>query len=265
MFVREGNGHFKDNAVYIPNGAFATATGSVGGKDVSAGREMKIGAYPGFGTGTSSIWYSSAGRDGARAAKANAVYLRTGHFSVKGSLSSGDDLLAGEKVILEAFPNYGKGTASMWFSKIGKGKINSNTVYLEQGDLRTEVGNVDSAKDISSKKFRIRSSKFYGEGEASLVYSSRGSAKYRQNTLYASSGFEAQEGSIEAKKSLVTGRHLEIKAYPGFGSGAAKLWYSQRAPDSDSGYDDSGSTYTGSRFQDKERLLLQWPWNSSAS
>jgi hypothetical protein len=230
MFIGEGKGRLKDNSLYVTDN-FSTQDGSIGGAVVQAKREFVMHAAAGFGTGKTALWYSRVGK---RNFRSNTVYQRHGDFATqRGSLKS-KDITAGQRLAIRAAPNYGKGTAYFWFCRVGKGKINSNTVYLKEGDLHAQEGSVTSARDIIvGRHLKLGAVAPYGKGEAKLWFVKKGSGKYRTNTAYMSSSFGVQAGSIEAFKHVSTNRFLEVGAFPGFGTGKAQLWYSRRVTNQD--------------------------------
>jgi len=228
-YVGAGKAPFKSNTVYLQSGNFATQQGSISAKyDVHASQYLRLSALEGYGTGETQFWYAKLERNGYGP---DTTYLKTGDFSVlDGSISAAKNVVAGRSVEIRAWPGYGSGSANLWYSQSGKADFKPNSLYLKSGDFRTEVGSIVAAKDIvAGRAVKVMSLPGHGRGEAELFYSHTAKGSFSAETLYLKSGdFRTQHGSIFAGDSLRTSKYLEIRAYPGFGSGSAKFWHSNK-------------------------------------
>jgi hypothetical protein len=230
-----GKNEFAPNSLYLKGGDFRTEAGSiVSAQDVHATRYLGVHALPGHGSGTAELWYSDTAQ-GKYAAKS--LYLKSGDFRTeKGSIISGQDLEASRYITLNALEGFGSGAASLWYCNREQDGYNFNSLYLKSGDFRTEKGSIVASADVVATEY-LKLSAFpgYGQGTAELWYSATGKDTYRSETLYLSHGdFSTKTGSIRAGKDLSAGRYLEIRAWPGHGSGTAKLWHGKKE-DSSSG------------------------------
>jgi len=234
FYIGEGRGSLQDDSLYVADGGFGTQIGSMAAKlDVIADKRLALKARTGFGTGQSTFAYVNAGK-----AKrvGNTMYLQSGNIATQdGSAVSSSDVTAAEYLVIKAKSRYGDGEARFWFSRVGKGAVESNTVYLKAANLHTQGGSIMSQADIKiGRHLKIGAMPLYGDGVAKMFYIGDGSGKYSSNTLYATNSFGSQTGSVVSKKNVATNRWLKIGAFPGFGSGSANLWYCHRAALSDS-------------------------------
>ena len=84
------------HSVYVSEGNdFRTEDGSIyAGKDLVAGKALRIDAWPGFGDGSAEFWFAKRAR---KTYKSNTLYLRSGDFTTQeGSISASDSLIAGK-------------------------------------------------------------------------------------------------------------------------------------------------------------------------
>jgi len=235
-FAKRAQKAFRANTVYLQKGDFRTQKGSIiSSQDVEAGRYLQLAAYPGYGVGTAKLWYAAARRTkGGAQYEAKTLYLKEGDIAAqKGSIFAKKDVLAGRYLSLKAFPKYGHGTAQFWYVAAGKSPFRSNTVYLKTGDFATQAGSIVSKKDVTAAgSLRIGAMKGYGQGEAKLWFAQSQKNGFGPNSLYLKNGdFRTEVGSIMAAKSVTAGRFVEVNAWPGFGNGAAQLWFSKAGKD----------------------------------
>jgi len=143
---------------------------------------------------------------------------------------AGKDLEAHRYISINALPGYGSGKTSLWYCNNAQNGYKYNSLYLKSGDFRTEKGSIVASKDVvATEKLKLSSAPGYGEGTAELWYSQTGRGDHRSNTLYLTHGdFRTQHGSIYAEKDLHVGRYLEVSAWPGHGSGTARLWHGKK-------------------------------------
>jgi hypothetical protein len=235
-FAKRARKAFRANTVYLQKGDFRTQKGSVySSQDVHAGRFMQLAAFPGYGSGVARLWYAAAAKSkGATKFAPKTLYLKDGDFATqRGSLVAAKDVVAQRYLSVNAFPKYGRGTAQFWYVAAGKSPFKSNTVYLKDGDLATQKGSISAKNDVSASRYlRLSALKGYGKGEAKFWFAETAKNGLGPNTVYLKNGdLRTQSGSIMASKSVIAGRFVEIKAWPGFGNGAAQLWYSQAGKD----------------------------------
>jgi hypothetical protein len=231
-YVKRARKTFKANTVYLRSGDFRTQKGSMyAAADVQAGRYLQVSARKGFGQGVASFWFSASGKTKtSKRFSPNTVYLKKGDFATEqGSITAAKDAIARRYITINAFPKYGHGQARFWYVAAGKSPFRSRTVYLQSGDFATQRGSIFAKKDISASRYlRLAALKGHGTGEARLWYTKLAKNGFKADTLYLKSGnFRTQTGSIFASKDIVAGRAVKIEAYPGFGSGAAQLWFSK--------------------------------------
>jgi len=233
-FAKRGVKTYKSNTLYLRTGDFRTQEGSIYSSDsVRAGQYISLGAFPGFGDASSkaNFWFAASAKSDS-AFKSDTVYLQAGNLATqKGSIVSGQDVIASRFMTLKAFPNHGSGEASFMYSAAAKAPFKSNTVYLKVGNFGTQQGSIFSKNDIEVGQFlRIKSMNGYGEGESKLWYAKDTMNGFGPNTLYVNNGdLKTVEGSVVAAKDLIAGRSLKINAYPGLGSGTAELKFSKVA------------------------------------
>jgi len=225
-FVGAGKAPFKSNTVYLKDGHFATQAGSISAKyDVEASQYLRLKSIKGYGEGETQLWYAKSRRNGFGP---DTMYLKTGNLMASGgSIFAAKSLIAGRSVQIRAWPGYGSGSAHLWFAKAGNAEFKPNTLYLKDGNIRTQVGSIVSAKDLEAGRFlKVQSMPGHGTGEAQLFYSHTSKGTFAAKTLYLKSGdFRTQKGSIYAGNSLHASKYVEIRAFPGFGSGSVKLWH----------------------------------------
>lgn len=139
------------------------------------------------------------------------------------------NLQAARYLQVAAMPGYGSGMARLWYSQTGKGQHRSNTLYLSEGNFRTERGSVHAAKSLHAGRYlKIKAWPGHGRGYAKLWHSKTGHKGYGSDTLYLKSGhFMVQKGSLIASHDIQVGRYIKLGAMPGFGAGSTSLWYSQ--------------------------------------
>jgi len=228
-YSQVGKGDFKPDSLYLQGGDFRTETGSIySAQDVHANRYLAVNAMEGHGTGKAELWYSQNAR-GKYAA--NSLYLRKGDFRTEqGSVVAGQDLEAQRYISINALPGYGSGKTSLWYCNDAQDGYHYNSLYLKSGDFRTEKGSIVASKDIvATEKLKLSSASGHGEGTAELWYSQTGQGNTRSKTLYLTHGdFRTQHGSIYAAKDLHVGRYVEVSAWPGHGSGTARLWHGMK-------------------------------------
>jgi hypothetical protein len=233
MYVGAGKGTLKGRSLYIAASNFGTQRGSIVAKqDVTAGAQLKMAAKTGFGEGSGGFWFAQE----EDRKKGSTVYVgsKTGFETQKGSLS-GDEIVAGENLVLKSKARHGHGRAEFWFSKVGKGRLNSNTVYFRRGHFETQSGSIFSAKDLKADRYaKVSAMTLHGNGEAKMWFVADGAAKYKPNSFYVSSNMAIEDGSFESSKNVVAKRSLKIGASKGYGTGTSELWYSRRAATSDS-------------------------------
>jgi len=225
-YVGEGKAPYKSNTVYLKNGNLATQEGSIISKyDVEVGQKLRLSAMEGFGTGETSLWYAKDNRNGYGP---DAMYLSAGDLRTQeGSIIAGKNLIAGRKVQINAYPGMGSGSAELMYSNTKTADLESESLYLTNGDFRTRVGSIVAAGDLGAgRSVKIKSMLGNGVGEAELFYSHTAKAKFAARTLYLKDGdFRTQRGSIYAGDSLHASKYLQINAFPGFGEGTVKLWH----------------------------------------
>jgi len=222
------NANFEANSLYLTSGDFRTQLGSiVAAKDVSAGRSLIIKSTEGHGTGQAEIFYSHTAKNGF--AK-ETLYLKNGDFTTKaGSIRAGNTLFASKYVEINAYPGFGEGSAKLWHCNKEVEGFKPNSLYLKNGDFRTEDGSVHAKKDVVAGRYvTINAMEGFGTGSTRLWYSATGKDQYRSKSLYLDHGdFRTEAGSIHAAKDLHAGRYLKIQAWPGHGTGYAALWHSK--------------------------------------
>merc|ERR1711939_878548 len=222
------NNDYEANSLYLQSGDFRTQLGSiVAAKDISAGRSLKIKSAEGHGTGEAEIFYSHTAKNGF--AK-ETLYLKNGDFTTKsGSIRAGDTLFASKYLEISAFPGFGEGSVKLWHCNKEVEGFKPNSLYLKNGDFRTEDGSVHAKKDVVAGRYlTINAMEGYGSGSTRLWYSETGKDQYRSKSLYLDHGdFHTEAGSIHAAKDLHAGRYLKIQAWPGHGTGYAALWHSK--------------------------------------
>jgi len=225
-YVGAGKAPYKSNTLYLKNGNFATEAGSISAKyDVVAGQSIRINALEGYGSGETSLWYA---KESANGFPANTLFVKTGDiFASDGNVVANKNLVAGRAVQINAWPEYGAGMAELWYSETGKGDIASKSLYLKSGDFRTEAGSIVASKNlVAGESVQISSLPGHGTGFGELVYTETAKGGLAGKSLYVKSGdFRTMAGSIYSAKNLVASEYLEIRAFPGFGSGSAKLWH----------------------------------------
>lgn len=156
--------------------------------------------------------------------------MKDGDFRTQvGSIHSAADLSAGRYVKITAWPGHGTGDAKMWYSHTAKGSFAAKTLYLKEGDFRTQEGSIFAGNSIRASKYlTIEAFPGYGSGELKLWHCNEEKEGFKANSLYLQNGdFRAQAGSIYASEHLHTAKYLKIDAFPGYGSGTAKIWFSQ--------------------------------------
>lgn len=233
FYIEEGKGRLKDRSVYIARGNLEAQEGSVIAQDgnVVASRRLLLGAANGFGKRGDSedaeFWYAQVGKSEEKI-QADTVYMRKGNLATeKGDIVAATDVVASEYLVLNEDSASGNGKAKMWYSAVGMEKFNSETVYVQNGDLSTFTGSVISKGDVTANRYlKINAKEFYGDGAGKMFYISQGSGQYTSNTMYVSSSIGTEVGDIESKKDLVTNRYLVI----GTGDaktkdGGGRLWY----------------------------------------
>lgn len=225
-YVGSGKAPYKSNTVYLKVGNFATERGSITSKyDVEVGQHLVIKSYEGYGNGETKLWYAADSRNGY---SADTLYLASGDLKTEdGSIVAAKSLIAGRTVEINAYPGLGSGKATLKFANAKSDKLEPNSLYLEAGDFRTEEGSIVAAQDLGAgRSVKIKSMPGSGNGEAELFYSHSATGKFDAETLYLKSGdFTTQKGSIHAGDTLRASKYLEVKAFPGFGEGSAKLWH----------------------------------------
>jgi hypothetical protein len=231
-FAKRARKTYKSNTLYLRSGDFTTQEGSISASDsLIAGKYLEVGAFPGFGDATAKLWYSASAHSGSKF-ESDTVYLEDGHFATqKGSIVSSKDVRAGRYLSLKAFPNHGEGEARFLYSAAAKAPYKSNTVYLKIGNLATQDGSIVSNNDVEVGQFlRLRSMDGYGDGEAKLWYAKDSLNGYAGDSTYLQNGdFRTQEGDIIAAKNMIAGRNVVISAFPGLGSGQATLKFAKVA------------------------------------
>jgi len=218
----------KSNSLYVDNANFHVREGSIHADQViRAGKYLEIKARTGFGEGVAQLWYSAVLN---QEHKADTLYLKKGNFATEqGDIVSAKDVSVGEYLEINAFPKFGSGKAKFWYVGAGKDDFQSNSVYLQNGDFRTQTGDIYAKKDLHAGRYLVLESKGeYGLGAAKLWYAKNNKNGLGPNTIYVDEAdFSVDGGSISASKDVSCGRFLKINAYPGFGSGAAEIFYSQ--------------------------------------
>jgi hypothetical protein len=225
-YVGAGKAPYKSNTVYLKDGNFATESGSISAKyDVHASQYLRLSSLEGYGNGETKLWFAKTEKNGYGP---DTMYLKSGDFRVSaGSITAAKHLVAGRAVEIKAWPGFGSGSAHLWYSQAGKDDFKPDTMYLKNGDFRTQVGSIVASKDlVAGRSVKINSLPGHGTGQAELFYSHSAKGKVAAETLYLKSGdFRTQHGSIYAGKSLHAAKYLEVRAFPGYGSGSAKLWH----------------------------------------
>lgn len=216
------------NTLYLDESDLSVHHGSISAdKDISAGRFVQIGAYPGYGSGAAKLWYSQVGKGEL---KGDSLYLTGGDFRTEtGSIYSAQDVHANRYLGVHALEGHGSGKAELWYSETQRGHYAANSLYLKKGNFRTESGSVVAGKDLEATRYiSINAFPGFGSGKASLWYSNDAQDGYHYNSLYLKSGdFRTEKGSVVSSKDIVATEKLKLSAAPGFGQGAAELWYSQ--------------------------------------
>merc|ERR1719421_2297527 len=160
---------------------------------------------------------------------AKTLYLKDGDFRTQaGSIRAGDTLHASKYVEIKAFPGFGHGSTKMWHCNRDLEGYKANSLYLDHGDFHTEAGSIVSAKDMTAGRYlQIKAWPGHGEGFAKLWHSKMEARGFGADTLYLENGhFQVQKGSLKAAGDVHVGRDLKVGAKAGYGTGAAKLWYS---------------------------------------
>jgi hypothetical protein len=216
------------NALFVDNANLHVQQGSIiGDQNVRAGKFLEISALQGHGDGVAQFWYSAVADDQFAG---DTLYLKAGDLKTeKGSLVASKNVVVGEYLEVNAFPKYGQGQAKLWFVQDGKSEYKSDSLYLQDGNFRTQEGSIFAAKDLHAGRHLVLESQAeFGLGSAKLWYAKTGKDGFASNTIYLDSAdLNVHQGSITAAKDVTAGRFVSIGAYPGFGSGQAKLWYSQ--------------------------------------
>jgi hypothetical protein len=216
------------NTVYLDEADFSVEDGSISStKDISCGRFLTINAYPGYGSGEAKLWYSQVGDNNYAP---DSLYLKKGDIRTEtGSIHAAKDIRANRFIAISALSGHGEGEAKLWYSASAKGEYAAQSLYLKEGDLRTEDGSVIAGKDVVAQRFlAIEAMSGYGTGQAQLWYSNAQKDGKEFNSLYLKSGdFRTEKGSIVAAKDIVATESLKFMAHPGYGTGETKLWYSQ--------------------------------------
>jgi len=231
-YAKDSRNGYGPDSFYVQSGDLKTQDGSiVAAKNLIAGRSVLINAYPGLGSGSAELMFSQTTSD---TTKANTLYLKTGDFHTKlGSIIAAKDLGAGRSVKIKSRPGNGEGTAELFYSHTAKGQFDEKTLYLKEGDFRTQKGSIHAGNTLKASKYlEIKAFPGFGEGSVKLWHSNREIEGYQANSLYVQNGdFRTADGSIHAKKDLVAGRYVTINAMEGFGAGSTRLWYSSTGKD----------------------------------
>ena len=222
--------HGKESrSLYLKDGDFRTEAGSIISQNVEAGQSFKISALPSFGAGTVNLWYVAT-PIGKQNQHAHTLYVGKGDFRTEdGSISSSDSFGA-PSVQLAAYNGNGNSEIELWFGRHGEtlGALKDgppHVLYLREGNLETEVGDVIAESDlvvktgslsISARPGYGKSSLQYSRGtegttvdQAELWYSHVGRDKYHSNTLYMRQGnFQIQSGSLRAKLDVEASKSL---------------------------------------------------------
>lgn len=245
------------SSVYVSEGTdFRTEDGSIyAGKDLVAGKALRVEAWPGFGTGSAELWFAKRAR---KTYKSNTLYLRDGDFRTQaGSISASDSLIAGKYLEIGAFPGFGDATAKLWYSAsaAANSKFESSTVYLDDGHFATQKGSIVSSKDVRAGRYlSIKAFPNYGEGVAQFMYSASAKAPYKSNTVYLKLGnLATEDGNIVSSNDVEVGQFLRLKSVKGYGEGEAKLWY---AKNSLNGYAGNSMYLQNGDFRTKEGDII---------
>jgi len=240
--ISQGKGHLKSNSLYLAEGNFQTEEGSIAAKkNVVAARTLKLGAMQGSGDSADNadaeFWFAEIGNE-AHKIEANTVHLRAGSLATtKGNFEAQDSVSASRYLRIKSVQ--GTDEAKFFFSGKALKGFDSDTVFLQNGNLATATGSIYAGKDLVTNKLKINAKTMYGAGSGDMFFVQKASGKYTANSLYVSSSLATLAGSIESKKDLVSDRIVKI----GTGSakattGGAHLLYCSSATQGNSGYED---------------------------
>lgn len=173
--------------------------------------------------------------------EARSVYLQDGDFRIESGSVISQQIAAHQSVKISARSGFGTGKANLYYvdTPIGKQGGHAHTLYIAQGDFRTEKGSIASSHNIGAPSVKLAAYNGHGNGEIELWFGRRGETlgalkNGPTNHLYLREGhFETQAGSIISSADLVvkTGS-VVISAREGYGktqtrrSDKAELWYS---------------------------------------
>merc|ERR1712086_959791 len=156
--------------------------------------------------------------------------------------------------------------------------MGEKSLYLKEGDFRTEDGSIVAGQDIVAQRYlSVNALPGFGSGQADLWFSNAEKDGYKFNSLYLKSGdFRTEKGSIVASKDVIASEYLKIKSFPGYGEGETKLWYSQEGKEkfrSNSLYlakgdfrTEQGSIYAAKEIHVGRYLEVQaWPGHGSGN
>ena len=75
--------------------------------------------------------------------KADSLYLTSGDFRTQlGSIASAQDLEAGRAVKIKSLEGHGEGPAELVYSHTAREKFAAKTLYLKDGDFKTQKGSI---------------------------------------------------------------------------------------------------------------------------
>jgi hypothetical protein len=217
-YSQVGESEASSETLYLTNGDFVAATGSVLAAKDLGGQAVKIGSSGEFEEGEATVQYVKSGDDRFGS---NTVHVMGSSFSIqKGSIKSAKSLNVGRSLFVSSA---GDQSAELWYSRrSSQSTHHDRTLYLRSGDFATETGSIEAAQDVFAHRYLQVGTT---TNRAQLWHSSKSAGDHEGNSLYLKEGdFHTDVGDIHSS-DLVSKRYVSVRALNGFGEGKASLYY----------------------------------------
>jgi hypothetical protein len=224
-------------SLWLKSGDLATEEGDIASTDFETNGYFNVRASEGYGQGKAQLYFSATEKHGS---KSGSLYLKKGDFRLEDGSIFSETLVAGESLKLGAAPTFGSGEAKLWYvdTPAGAAQLESNSLYLESGDLSTHNGDVIAAKNMGGQSIKVFGS--HGHGRTAELWFGRPGGDVGgldshapARVLYVRTGnFATENGDLVAKlDARIEKGSLRISAHPGYGASMedsvhAQLWYS---------------------------------------